>query len=148
MSRWMVNNIFAMGVLSEKNYWLKMGRETHSNINYLSAWSYSWITVCERSITQPKLIGTNHTSFLLILTWFALFSIKFHRYNQMWASEWACLLKPFFFLVFGHCVVERVIFVGDTLLGGLSCPSKLLEQIPTLGRTRCPEKRRSLVNLE
>ena len=97
MSRWVVNNIFAMGVLSEKNYWLKMGRETHSNINYLSAWSYSWITVCERSITQPKLIGTNHTSFLLILTWFALFSIKFHRYNQMWASEWACLLKPFFF---------------------------------------------------
>ena len=25
-------------VLSEKNHWLEMGRETHPNINYLSAW--------------------------------------------------------------------------------------------------------------
>lgn len=34
MLRWMVNDISSMGFALEKNHWLEMGRETHSNITF------------------------------------------------------------------------------------------------------------------
>ena len=37
LSRWMVNYVSSTGSALEKNHWLEMGREKHSDINFFCA---------------------------------------------------------------------------------------------------------------